>query len=181
MTCDGTSHDILPKKSVTANLTVEEMKINSFVAQNGRVDQVRFWWQIARHQNCPSPTCLFQYSSRYAKSGNNYVIFQVVNPTKNFVTLVEKDAGNKKFPDTIRTVSTRVAPYVSQRKFSNFFFCSGPVLDLLVRKGPWFSNFYWSWSESVLDISQFLILVLPSPKFLIFRSWANLLVREFLL
>jgi len=90
VTCDGTSHDILPKKSVTANLTVEEMKINSFVAQNGRVDQ---------------------FSSRYAKSGNNYVIFQVVNPTKNFVTLVEKDAGNKKFPDTIRTVSTRVAPY----------------------------------------------------------------------
>ena len=44
------------------------------------------------------------------------MIFQVVNPTKNFVTLVEKDAGNKKFPDTIRTVSTRVAPYVSQRK-----------------------------------------------------------------
>ena len=49
------------------------------------------------------------------------MIFQVVNPTKNFVTLVEKDAGNKKFPDTIRTVSTRVAPYVSQRKFSWFW------------------------------------------------------------
>ena len=42
MTCDGTTHDILPKKSVTANLTVEEMKINSFVAQNGEINQVRF-------------------------------------------------------------------------------------------------------------------------------------------
>lgn len=58
------------------------------------------------------------------------MVFQVVNPTKNFVTLVEKDAGNKKFPDTIRTVSTRVAPYVSQRKFSKFFLGSGPVSDL---------------------------------------------------
>ena len=60
---------------------------------------------------CSSPK--IQFSSRYAKSGNNYVIFQVVNPTKNFVTLVEKDAGSAKFPDTIRAVSTRVEPYVS--------------------------------------------------------------------
>ena len=60
----------------------------------------------------------FQFSSRYAKSGNNYVIFQVVNPTKNYVTLVEKDANpDTKFPNTIRTVSTRVRPYVSHITF----------------------------------------------------------------
>ena len=87
---------------------------------------------LTTNQSCPSPKFLFQFSSRYAKSGNNYVIFQVINPTKNFVTLVEKDAGpDKKFPDTIRSVSTRVAPYVSHvtplscdKSFSKTYSCN---------------------------------------------------------
>ena len=41
MTCDGTPYNILPvEEGKKMNLTVQEMQINSFVAQNGRLDQV---------------------------------------------------------------------------------------------------------------------------------------------
>ena len=41
MTCDGNDYDILPMKDASGNLTVKEMEINSFVAQDGELRQVR--------------------------------------------------------------------------------------------------------------------------------------------
>ena len=39
--CDGNDYDILPLNDASGNLTVKEMEINSFVAQDGELRQVR--------------------------------------------------------------------------------------------------------------------------------------------
>ena len=41
VTCDGSAYDILPLKDASGNLTVKEMEINSFVAQDGELRQVQ--------------------------------------------------------------------------------------------------------------------------------------------
>ena len=48
MTCDGNDYDILPLKDASGNLTVKEMEINSFVAQDGELRQVRIVRWISR-------------------------------------------------------------------------------------------------------------------------------------
>ena len=53
VTCDGNDYDILPMKDASGNLTVKEMEINSFVAQDGELRQVRIalWIPSRGHPN----------------------------------------------------------------------------------------------------------------------------------
>ena len=52
-----------------------------------------------------------QYSARYVKSANNYVVFQLLNPTPYGVVLSRSAEAGAEFPDNFRDITDALNPF----------------------------------------------------------------------